>query len=86
MSEVVYAKADCVVVWSGGQSPLSRGDVWDARAPLVLERPDLFSTEPTRVRGRRQVEAADVGEAAPVENASARPGVRRGGRRKPTTE
>lgn len=84
MSEVVYAKTDCVVVWSGGQSPLSRGDVWDARAPLVLERPDLFSTEPTLVRGRRQ--APPVAVEPPVEEATARPGSRRGGRRKPTTE
>lgn len=84
MSEVVYAKTDCVVVWSGGQSPLSRGDVWDARAPLVLERPDLFSTEPTLVRGRRQ--APPVAVESPVEEATARPGSRRGGRRKLTTE
>ena len=80
MSDVVYAKTDCVVVWSQGQTPLSRGDVWDAKAPLVLERPDLFSPTPTLVRGRRQVAP---GDGAPVEDATARPGARRATRRKP---
>jgi hypothetical protein len=61
---VVYVKADCVIRWSQGQSPLSYGDVWDDQAPLVLERPDLFDTEPTRVRGRRQVPAQPEADSA----------------------
>lgn len=49
---VVYVKKDCVVAWSRGQSPLSKGDAWDDQAPLVRERPELFAAEPTLVRGR----------------------------------
>lgn len=52
MSHVVYAKVDTSVVWSKGISPLGLGEVWDSEAELVVERPDLFSTTPTRVRGR----------------------------------
>ena len=75
MSGVVYAQTDGVVVWSGGTSVLARGDVWDASAPLVQERPDLFSTEPTLVRGR-------VVDDAPVEDATAKPGSKRVTRRR----
>lgn len=52
MSNVVYAKYDMTVVWSGGMSPIAMGEVWDSEAELVNARPDLFSAEPTRVRGR----------------------------------
>jgi len=79
MSDVVYAKTDCVVVWSGGQSPISKGDVWDSEADLVRERPDLFSTEPTRVRGQKARP-----ETPPVERATAAPGEKRATRRKTT--
>lgn len=75
---VVYVKTDCVVAWSAGQSPLSLGDVWDDEAPLVVERPDLFDVEPTRVRGRQA--RPDLG---PVETATAAPGAKRAsGKRK----
>jgi hypothetical protein len=49
---VVYARMDTTVVWSKGMSPIARGDVWDVEAELVSERPDLFSAEPTLVRGQ----------------------------------
>lgn len=62
-SYVVYARMDTTVVWSGGLSPIAMGDVWDSEAPLVLERPDLFSAEPTKVRG--QVYRAPAAEQAP---------------------
>jgi hypothetical protein len=52
MSHVVYARVDTTVVWSGGISPITVGEVWDSEAKLVTERPELFSAEPTRVRGR----------------------------------
>lgn len=50
-SNVVYAKYDMHVVWSGGLSETAQGDVWDSEADLVLERPELFAATPTRVRG-----------------------------------
>lgn len=81
---VVYARMDGMVCWSQGQTPLSKGDVWDAMAPLVLERPDLFSTEPTRIRGqvyRSPAEQAPA-EQAPAEDATAAPGAKRSTRRK----
>lgn len=74
---VVYANTEGVVMWSQGQSPLVLGEVWDSEAPLVVERPDLFSAEPTLVRGRRTPPA----ESAPVETATARPGGKRPTRR-----
>ncbi len=74
---VVYANTEGVVMWSQGQSPLVLGEVWDSEAPLVLERPDLFSEEPTLVRGRR----ATPLPSAPVESATARPGEKRSTRR-----
>ncbi|MBB2909320.1 hypothetical protein FHS43_000566 [Streptosporangium becharense] len=72
---VVYVKHDCVVRWSQGQSPLVRGEVWDDSAELVAERPDLFDTEPTLVKGRPA--AAAQGEMGPVETATAAPGEKR---------
>ncbi|MGW4476804.1 hypothetical protein ACWENQ_44735 [Nonomuraea sp. NPDC004354] len=82
MSHVVYARVDSTVVWSGGQSPIGMGEVWDSEAPLVRERPDLFSTEPTRVRGRvaRPAEAAeDAEEDGPAEAPAAEKRPRRRG-------
>ncbi|MEV0227984.1 hypothetical protein [Nonomuraea sp. NPDC050786] len=85
---VVYVKNDCVVRWSQGQSPLALGDVWDDKAPLVVERPDLFDVEPTRVRGRQaqpvdqrhdedQEPPAEPPTAPVVETATAQPGTKR---------
>ncbi|GGS87633.1 hypothetical protein GCM10010156_52680 [Planobispora rosea] len=79
---VVYATTDCVVAWSQGQSPLSKGDVWDERAPLVKERPDLFATEPTRVRGRQAI----LEDEPPVETAAAAPGTARATKRRAAKE
>jgi hypothetical protein len=45
----VYATLDGTVTWSGGRSPLYQGEVWDDSAPLVVERPDLFTTNPSGV-------------------------------------
>ncbi|MEV4474666.1 hypothetical protein [Nonomuraea sp. NPDC049504] len=79
---VVYVKQDCVVRWSQGQSPLSYGDVWDDAAPLVVERPDLFSAEPTRIRGRQARPEVDERQEEPavpppVETATVDPGAKR---------
>ncbi|WP_433382794.1 hypothetical protein [Streptosporangium sp. CA-115845] len=77
---VVYVKNDCVVRWSQGQSPLAKGEVWDEAAELVAERPDLFDTEPTLIKGRPAKAApAEAGpvEAGPVETATAAPGDKR---------
>lgn len=57
---VVYARYDTTVVWSGGLSVTALGDVWDDGAELVAERPELFSAEPTRVRGRTARPAAEA--------------------------
>ncbi|MEV3980795.1 hypothetical protein [Nonomuraea sp. NPDC049758] len=69
--DVVYVKTSCVVRWSQGQSPLAQGEVWDAEADLVAERPDLFTDEPTLVRGRPAT------AEPPVETATAAPGEKR---------
>jgi hypothetical protein len=72
MSAVVYAKYDMTVVWSQGISVIALGDVWDSEAELAVERPDLFSTTPTLVRGRRlylvdkDTIAAEVAEVVEV--------------------
>lgn len=73
---VVYANTEGVVIWSQGQSPLTKGEAWDSEADLVRERPDLFDEEPTLVRGRR----VPV-EETPVERATSRPGEKRPTRR-----
>lgn len=65
---VVYARGDLTVAWSQGQTTLRRGDVWDADAELVRERPDLFAAEPERPAGR-------------VERATRAPGEVRGSQR-----
>ncbi|MFC7380888.1 hypothetical protein [Sphaerisporangium rhizosphaerae] len=67
---VVYAKNDCVVSWTQGMTPLALGDVWDSEAPLVKERSDLFSAEPTFVRGRQERPASE----APVQRTTSAPG------------
>jgi hypothetical protein len=69
MSDVVYARTDTTVVWSGGISPIATGDVWDSQAPLVVERPDLFAAEPTRIRGQvpRPPATAEPEPAPPAE-------------------
>lgn len=76
---VVYARVDTTVVWSKGMSPVARGDVWDVEAELVRERPDLFSPEPTRIRGQvyrspvvdTAETPADQGDPAPPPSESA---------------
>lgn len=73
---VVYANKSCVVAWSQGESPLSEGDVWDDQAALVVERPDLFDTEPTLVYGRQVVADVDPAEATPDPAPAARPAKR----------
>lgn len=51
------------------------GSLWDATDPLVKDRPDLFSVEPTRgVRSSRT-------ESGFVEQATAAPGEKRNMRR-----
>lgn len=76
MDDVVYANTDTQVVWSGGQSPIAKGEVWDANADLVKERPELFSAEPTRVRGRKPAPAkTEVSE--PAEQDAKRPDSKR---------
>ncbi|MER6892019.1 hypothetical protein [Streptomyces halstedii] len=66
----VFARGSCVVAWTGGQTVLTEGQVWDADAELVQARPDLFTDEPPKVHGRR--------DAAPqVETATRAPGQQR---------
>lgn len=67
---VVYAAFDMNVVWSQGLSVIALGDVWDRRAPLVEERPELFSDTPTLVRGAPDIDP-DQGGGAGVAPASA---------------
>lgn len=69
---IVHARDTLCVAWSAGTTVLKKGQVWDADADLVRERPDLFTDAPTDVRGRK------AGPPA-VERATRAPGeVRRG--------
>ena len=67
---VRFAVADLVTVYEGQKVVLERGEAWWADDPFVKSRPDLFSAEPTRVRGHR-----------PVEQATKNPGQKRATRR-----
>lgn len=44
--DAVFATVDGTVAWSQGYAVLDKGEVWDTSAPLVRERPDLFTDEP----------------------------------------
>jgi len=55
---VVYARDTVCVSWSAGRTVLRKDDAWDADADLVRERPDLFTEQPKKLRGRRLVERA----------------------------
>jgi hypothetical protein len=72
---VVFAAASTVVGGSGQRVQLREGDVWWADALEVQRHPDLFSDLPPAhmIRGSRP--------NAPVEQATAAPGERRGIRR-----
>jgi hypothetical protein len=72
---VVFARQSCSVTDASGlKVRLVEGEVWAADDPLVRARPDFFSVLPPTVRRSgpavREVEA-------PVEVASAEPGVKR---------
>lgn len=67
---VRYAVADLVTVYEGQKVVLERGEAWWSDDPFVKLRPDLFSDEPTKVRGQR-----------PVEQATKNPGQKRAARR-----
>lgn len=65
----VFATQTCAVGHGGGVVHLKRGHAWDARHPLVLDRPELFSDEPPVVHGRMSLDV--------VEDATAEPGKKR---------
>lgn len=52
---VVYANQSASVSWSGGKTFLKKDQAWDSESGLARERPDLFSSEPTKVAGRSEV-------------------------------
>lgn len=64
-----FANSTCAVRHESGVVRLHLGDPWHAADPFVKARPDLFNDDPPSdtIRG-----------AAPVEDASARPGEKRG--------
>lgn len=69
---IAVAIATTAVNVDGSIVTLREGDAWDANDPIVAQYPDLFSIEAGRqVRRTRPY----------IEEASARPGERRGGRR-----
>jgi hypothetical protein len=48
--DYVFAVATCGTALANGLSVhLYAGDVWPTDDPIVLERPDLFSNEPTKL-------------------------------------
>lgn len=68
-----FANSTCAVRHDGGVVRLHLGDPWHAEDPFVKARPDLFNDDPP---------SATVRGAAPVEDATSRPGERRGSRAK----
>ena len=69
MPDIVYVKQTCVVSLPDGTSmSLSQGDSWYASDRFVHAYPDLFSNEPTLVRGN---------PPAVIETATRAPGERR---------
>jgi hypothetical protein len=75
MSEFVFAAASVAVGSSGERVQVREGEIWWADSLEVQRHPDLFTTTPPPrfVRGTRP--------DAPVEQATAAPGERRGIRR-----
>lgn len=74
-----YARIDGVVRWTGGVTVLNKGvTTADADHPLVLERPDLFTDDVPVPHLRGPAAAAEA--TGRVENATARPGTKRGSR------
>lgn len=71
----MYAYPNCntVVYEDGLRVALHIDQIWDAADPFVVKRPDLFSSAPAHVH--RTVPAKPA-----VEQATAAPGERRGGR------
>lgn len=70
MANIVYVRQTLVTHHDGASVTLREGEAWDADHPLVKARPELFAASPTRLNGQR----------VRVEDAVARPGVKRGGR------
>lgn len=61
--------ASCTT-WISPVAQLVQDEAWDADDPIVKARPELFTDEPSIVRGTRKREA-------PVETATAEPGEKR---------
>lgn len=66
-----FANTTTSVRWQDQIVRLAQGDPWHASDPFVQSRPDLFSDEPPFVYGVRGL------TVSPVEEATARPGVKR---------
>jgi len=71
----VFAVATATVRHDGQLVRVRKGDVWAGDDPFVKAHPEMFSNEPDSVR--RTV--APVAKRAPVETATAEPGVQRAG-------
>lgn len=70
----VYANTDTIVADpSGNKHRVHKGEVWADDDPVVKAHPHLFADEPTRLRRTAP---------APVEEATAVPGVKRSTSRK----
>jgi len=76
---VVYATANASVSYRGAQVRIGKGSHWPADDPLVVQYPDLFSTD---ARYGLVYTAEPDGYDAPVETASAAPGEKRSGVRR----
>lgn len=73
-----YSRYSGIVRWSGGTTPLSRGQSADDNHPLVKERPDLWGdTPPGADLPAPESRAEPSPGLAPVERATRAPGERR---------
>jgi hypothetical protein len=70
-TDVVYATSTCTTAdpATGLLVRLHEGETWDARDPFVSARPELFSSEPTRIRRTTA--------PRPIETATKNPGERK---------
>ena len=74
--EIKFADCSATVAYADANWQLNEGEPWYADDPLVVDRPELFTDEPKRVRGTVALPA--VGKPALSDAAQRKPRQTRG--------